>query len=61
MIKYKLVNLGFFAAVFAFLAIVVTVKVNETMNFHSFNLRYGEDRMLTAVRTIGDVERRWNE
>lgn len=49
------------AAVFAFLAIVVTAKVNETMNLHSFNLRYGEDQMLKAVRTIGDVERRWND
>ena len=50
----------FIAAVFAFLAIVVTAKVNETMNLHSFNLRYGEDMMHKAVRTIGDVERRWN-
>lgn len=53
--------ISFIAAVFAFLAIVVTAKVNETMNLHSFNLRYGEDQMLTAVRTIGDVYRRWND
>lgn len=52
--------IAFIAAVFAFLAIVVTAKVNETMNLHSFNLRYGEDMMHKAVRTIGDVERRWN-
>lgn len=51
--------IAFVASVFAFLAIVVTAKVNESMNLHSFNLRYGEDQMLIAVRTIGDVERRW--
>ena len=53
--------ISFIAAVFAFLAIVVTAKVNETMNLHSFNLRYGDDKMLAAVRTIGDVERRWED
>ena len=62
-VRFSYVHVGmlitFVAAVFSFLAIVVTAKVNETMNLHSFNLRYGEDKMLTAVRAIGNVERRW--
>lgn len=49
------------AMAFSYLAVIVTAKVNETMNLHSFNLRYGDTQMLTAVRTIGDVERRWSD
>ena len=63
-IRFSYVHIGalisFIGVIFAFLAIVVTAKVNETMNLHSFNLRYGDDQMLVAVRTIGEVERRWN-
>ena len=64
-VRFSYVHVGalisFIAAIFAFLAIVVTAKVNETMNLHSFNLRYGDDQMLAAVRAIGVVERRWND
>ena len=44
---------------YSFLAIVVTAKLNETMNLHSFNLRYGDDKMLAAVRAIAGVGNRW--
>lgn len=55
------VLIAFVAAVFSFISIVVTAKVNESMNLHSLNLLYGDDRMLTAVRTLAKVERRWND
>lgn len=51
--------IAFIAMAFSYLSVIVTAKVNETMNLHSFNLRYGDSQMLTAVRTIGNVERRW--
>ena len=64
-VRFSYVHVGalisFVGAVFAFLAIVVTAKVNETMNLHSFNLRYADEQMLAAVRLVGNVERRWND
>ena len=53
------VLMAFVASVFSFLAIVVTAKVNETMSLHSFNNRYGDDKMLGAVRLVSDVGNRW--
>ncbi len=45
----------------AFLAVYVTVKVNETMSLHSFNVRYGEDAMCKTIREVSGVGRRWRE
>ena len=53
------VAIAIVATAFAFLAVVVTTKVNETMSLHSFNTRYGDPNMHKDINAIGAVERRW--
>ncbi|MBR4523807.1 MAG: hypothetical protein IKO64_06210 [Kiritimatiellae bacterium] len=43
----------------AAISVYVTIKVNETVNYHSFNTQYGGNDMLSAIRAVGDVGRRW--
>lgn len=43
-----------------FLAVYISVKVNESMAINSFHVRYGEDAMLDAIRDISNVGRRWS-
>lgn len=46
--------------VFASLAVYVSVRVNETVHLHSFNLKYGDKETHKAIDTIADVGRRWD-
>lgn len=57
--KHSEVVIALIGILFGALAVFVTIKVNETMSFHSFNVRYGQDAMLDAVRNVAAAGRMW--